>query len=784
MFRKGGMAVWDLQELDEAISHNVISEMDEGIGIWFYGLSDGAACHNNLIRNDPEENPDQIGIALTYASVRSITNNTIDGWSRGINAWNSTCDYLTDNLFSNDDVGVNVQGTCELGLDYNGYWQCETEVSGASMGEHSVELDSDPYVGQGNFFLDQFCDLIDAGSRAASDAGLSGHTTSAGTNSSGGWTDAGQVDIGYHYPHMPVTPYLQNVGTDHATVMWLATASGTGYLDYGDTPGYGSTVSGPYSYSLGGLYIYQKTLSGLVPNTLYHYRVRHGSNYSHDNTFRTAMSGAGAFRFLAYGDNRGGSDTDFREEHFRVANSMLVHAWSEGDPVPRFVLHVGDFVNSGGTVPQWEPHFFDPAAGFLGTTPLFPTIGNHEYYGDEDVSNYRDLFCVDTGTENYEERWYSFYYGDCLFICLNSNVSEDEMDPEGRTAQENWLQGQLQDASKTWRFVFLHHPAFSDGGASSGISHDGTAHGGHNFREAGGMEYAHDTLAPLFREYGVGAVFCGHNHFYERAGHDTEEEAGLGPTHIMTGGAGAPGSGGALHASPDFTDQNANGKRQYAEPVFRHVTVDVMSDKLLIRAWRKDGSVLDFDARDTSEHFLREDSASTMAGISTGATWRYCQDGYPGDGWTEYGFDDSGWHSGATRIGFGHPAKENTTIDENHRNKTTYYFRREFNAGVSLGTVDFAYVAVLHDDGCVVYLNEVEVFRSNLPAPLSPATPANDKVSQPYEDNFIRCLIDKSLLQAQNNVLAVEVHRFSSKVLTDPDMAFDLKLRYFAEEWW
>jgi hypothetical protein len=66
----------------------------------------------------------------------------------------------------------------------------------------------------------------------------------------------------------------------------------------------------------------------------------------------------------------------------------------------------------------------------------------------------------------------------------------------------------------------------------------------------------------------------------------------------------------------------------------------------------------------------------------------------------------------------------------------------------------------------------------------SHGTAALNNVSLPFEDNFIRCLIDRSLLQAQNNILAVEVHRVSADRVTDPDMAFDLELKYFAEAWW
>ena len=164
-----------------------------------------------------------IGIALTYATVDSITNNTVDGWLRGINAWNSTCSPVKDNILSRNTIGIKKEGSGSLGLSYNGYWKCDTNVAGMKPGSDNRYLDDsdNPYVGVDEFYLDQSCDFVDHGSWGSILAGLNNHTTNHGIG-----RDEDMVDMGYHYPFL-LKPYLQNVKTDRITVMWHTKEDGT-----------------------------------------------------------------------------------------------------------------------------------------------------------------------------------------------------------------------------------------------------------------------------------------------------------------------------------------------------------------------------------------------------------------------------------------------------------------------------------------------------------------------------------------------------------------------------
>ncbi len=523
-----------LQSLANPIEHNVIL----GEGVMYYGImvqfGANVHCKNNLIR---DSNWHGIYYYEAGDANTTITNNTVYDSSVGINVQYSTCQRVTDNLLTECSVrGISVSNSTVTLAGYNGYWHCPENVPGVwppPIGDNNKLLTAGPYAGYREFFLDQYCALINGGSRSASAAGLNNHTTSAGANvrqgGGWGWTDADEVDIGYHYPHLSLKPYVQNIGSDRATIMFHTTSTGTGYVDWGAQPGYSSVSFDTTPVQLGNLniYIYEVTLTGLTANTLYYYRVRHGSNYSQDNTFYTTMTTGSNFRFLAYGDNRGGSSAVFQGDHFRVVNRMLTHTWTlerpaappepADPPRPRFVLHAADFVNAGGAEEQWHPHFFDPASGLLGSLPLWPSIGNHEYSDDSGVTNYKKLFAVPTGHPDLPERFYSFADAGCYFIVVDTNIDFDPVDPQEQppdydSRQYDWLKAQLRSAgavSALWVVVLLHCPPYTDSPVHRyGSDSDKTD-----------VYYVRRWLAPLFEDakYPADLVISGHNHFYERS---------------------------------------------------------------------------------------------------------------------------------------------------------------------------------------------------------------------------------------------------------------------------
>ena len=163
--------------------------------------------------------------------------------------------------------------------------------------------------------------------------------------------------------------------------------------------------------------------------------------------------------------------------------------------------------------------------------------------------------------------------------------------------------------------------------------------------------------------------------------------------------------------------------------------------------------------------------------IAKNSVWKYLANGSDqGTGWRAIGFGDSAWLSGAGQLGYG-DGDEATVLpfgpDANNKYITTY-FRRAFTV-TSPATVASLALRLLRDDGAVVYLNGIEVMRSNLPAgaigvqTLAPAAISGAEESTTY----IAGTASSSLLVAGTNVIAVEMHQ---NLGTSSDLSFDLEL--------
>jgi hypothetical protein len=158
--------------------------------------------------------------------------------------------------------------------------------------------------------------------------------------------------------------------------------------------------------------------------------------------------------------------------------------------------------------------------------------------------------------------------------------------------------------------------------------------------------------------------------------------------------------------------------------------------------------------------------------ISAGLTWRYWDNVAPvGGGWQTREFNDSAWPVGTARFGWGLDG-EITTLTEG---RVTHYFRRWFNFSQPALLSDLVF-QLARDDGAVVYLNGVEIFRSNMPGgPVTPSTLAATTINTPeetiYEQHSLRTT--GSGIVSGTNLIAVELHQ---SAVTSSDAGFDLQL--------
>jgi hypothetical protein len=162
--------------------------------------------------------------------------------------------------------------------------------------------------------------------------------------------------------------------------------------------------------------------------------------------------------------------------------------------------------------------------------------------------------------------------------------------------------------------------------------------------------------------------------------------------------------------------------------------------------------------------------------ITKGAVWKYIDDGSDqGTAWRTINFNDSNWKSGAAELGFG-DSDEATVISRynaNNQQIITYYFRRNFVVD-DPSKYSSVKANLLRDDGGIVYINGIEVFRSNMPTgTINYLTTASSSIPNSDETVFFSTNFSPSILVSGTNICAVEIHQPNS---TSSDVSFNLEL--------
>lgn len=168
--------------------------------------------------------------------------------------------------------------------------------------------------------------------------------------------------------------------------------------------------------------------------------------------------------------------------------------------------------------------------------------------------------------------------------------------------------------------------------------------------------------------------------------------------------------------------------------------------------------------------------AQTVSIIPVNSNWKYLANGSnQGTVWRNTSFNDSTWSNGNAQLGYG-DGDEATIIsyggNVNNRYKSSY-FRKSISIASPSAYTSFT-LGLLRDDGAVVYLNGVEVVRSNMPTgTITYTTTSTANISGAAEDVYNNFTLSPAQFVSGTNVIAVEVHQFSA---TSADFSFDLKL--------
>lgn len=166
---------------------------------------------------------------------------------------------------------------------------------------------------------------------------------------------------------------------------------------------------------------------------------------------------------------------------------------------------------------------------------------------------------------------------------------------------------------------------------------------------------------------------------------------------------------------------------------------------------------------------------SAVPNPAEAAIWKFKDDGSDqSTQWRYPTFDDSVWAAGPSELGYGDSQQTTVSYGPNSSAKyPTTYFRHTFNVP-NPSAYQGLTVNLLVDDGAVVYLNGTEIIRRNLPlTAVNYRTYALAAVDAAAETTFYPYNVSATLLQAGDNVIAVEVHQASA---SSSDISFDLSV--------
>ena len=293
-------------------------------------------------------------------------------------------------------------------------------------------------------------------------------------------------------------PYLQSASATRMTVRWRTATTSKSEVRYGTAVGAlskratSSTVTKDHVVHI----------TGLTPDTTYFYSIGTPTTVAEEGPeyfFKTPPTAGSTkpVRVWVLGDSGRSGAAAVRDGFIAFNGNASLDA----------LLMLGDNAYENGTDSEYQGALFGMFPAQLRTTPLWPSIGNHDTAQSRDPAKriaYTDIFSLPTrgecgGTASGTERYYSFDCGDAHFICLDSMTSSPE--PNGAMAQ--WLRADLAATRRSWVVAYWHHAPYSKAG--------------HDSDTDPAMRAMRENIVPILEDGGVDLVLCGHSHAYERS---------------------------------------------------------------------------------------------------------------------------------------------------------------------------------------------------------------------------------------------------------------------------
>lgn len=167
--------------------------------------------------------------------------------------------------------------------------------------------------------------------------------------------------------------------------------------------------------------------------------------------------------------------------------------------------------------------------------------------------------------------------------------------------------------------------------------------------------------------------------------------------------------------------------------------------------------------------------------VSKDSQWKYLDNGtsLDGENWTEIAYDNTSWANGKGTLGYGDPVNTLISFGPDSGNKyITYYFSKDIEVDLA-NTSEFVEFGLKRDDGAIVYVNGVEVFRDNMPVePTDYLTHSSTIIDGINENIYFTQKLPKSIFTNGINRISVEIHNRDGQ---SSDLRFDMYIKDYED---
>lgn len=150
--------------------------------------------------------------------------------------------------------------------------------------------------------------------------------------------------------------------------------------------------------------------------------------------------------------------------------------------------------------------------------------------------------------------------------------------------------------------------------------------------------------------------------------------------------------------------------------------------------------------------------------VEVGDEWQYLKGygeaSYPIDAWRQVDYEDLGWFSGPTGIGYGN-ADDATALDDMRDNYVAVFMRRTFTVP-DLTEATALVLEIDYDDSFIAYLNGTEVARRNIGEAQATFDTQPQTARRAGKVEVVNLTDFIELLQSGENVLAIQGHNLNS----------------------